>query len=67
MSFYSKGLPPNYVNSIINKGISLSQLEKYEVAITYFDKVLAIDPNNIQVLFGKANALYNLGKYEKKL
>jgi tetratricopeptide (TPR) repeat protein len=32
-----------------------------------FEKVVAIDPNNIETLYGIGVALYNLGKYEESI
>ena len=44
--------------SVLNaKGVSLNGLGKYNESITYFDKVLAIDPNNVLALNEKGNAL----------
>jgi tetratricopeptide (TPR) repeat protein len=51
------------VNFLNNKGISLNSLGKFNESVTYFDKVLAMDPNNIIALTQKANAFGGLGKY----
>ena len=40
----------------------LNDLGKYQEAITYYDKVLAIDPNFVYALNGKGVALDDLGK-----
>jgi len=40
---------------------------KYEEAITYFDKALAIDPNDIGSLLQKGIALSALGKHEEAI
>jgi tetratricopeptide (TPR) repeat protein len=45
-----------------NKGLALLDLGKYEEAITYFDKALAIDPDNTLSKTGKLEALDKLGK-----
>jgi len=47
--------------------IDLSHLGKYEEAIKYFNKVLAIDPYRINVLINKAIALGNLTRYDEAI
>ena len=44
------------------KGQNAVRLEQYDEAIFYFDKVLQIDPNNINALNNKGNALTELKK-----
>jgi len=34
------------VDALQNKGVALQYLRKYEEAITWYDKALAIDPEN---------------------
>jgi tetratricopeptide (TPR) repeat protein len=45
------------------KGWSLNELGYYSQAITYLDKVLEIDPNHIDALVFKSQALSNIGNY----
>ena len=52
----------NNVQALINKGRSLSQLHRFEEAITDYDKALQIEPKNIDALINKGLSLYNLGK-----
>jgi tetratricopeptide (TPR) repeat protein len=40
-------------------------LEDYEKALSYFDKVLEIDPTNAVVLNNKANILFKQEKYDE--
>ena len=54
-----KGKDPNNVNMIGSRGFLLAKLGKYEKAITWYDKALAIDPNNVNVLVNKGLALIN--------
>ena len=54
-------------DSLMNKGIALDEKGKYEEAITYYDKVLTIDPDNIDALYAKGSALDDLGKYEEAI
>jgi tetratricopeptide (TPR) repeat protein len=46
-----------------NKGFALYSLGKYNEAIIYYDKSLAIDPNYTTALNNKALALLKLEKY----
>ncbi|HEY9492240.1 MAG TPA: tetratricopeptide repeat protein, partial [Nitrososphaeraceae archaeon] len=46
------------------KGISLESQGKHDEAITYFDKVLALDPNNENTLNWKEHTLRKIGKYD---
>ena len=50
-----------------DKGVELLQLGKSEEAISYFDKVLEIDPNDLKALNNKGAALGNLGKSEEAI
>lgn len=49
-------------NDLLNKGIELLEKERYKEAITYFDKVLKIDPKNIDALNGNGVAFLSLGQ-----
>src|ERR671938_2170096 len=52
--------------SILNKkGLDLLSSASYNEAITYFDKSLAINPNNANILDNKGFALLQLGKYNE--
>jgi tetratricopeptide (TPR) repeat protein len=46
-----------------NIGWSLNELGNYRQAIVYLDKALKIDPNHLDGLVFKAQALYNIGNY----
>ena len=56
----------NYLRAFTSKGVALIGLEKYKDAIECFDKVLVIDPNNVNALDSKGIALERLGKYDKE-
>ena len=55
------------INFLNNKGMSFNSLGKFNESITYFDKVLAMDPNNTIALTQKANAFGGLGKYHEAI
>ena len=50
-----------------NKGLALYYLGKSDEAITYYDKVLAIKPNDLDALSNKGNALEDLGKSDEAI
>jgi len=53
----------NAFSVLINKGIDLIYNQgNYTGAIGYFDKILSIDPNNVNATFFKGAALGSLGK-----
>jgi tetratricopeptide (TPR) repeat protein len=52
---------------LLNKETTLSNLGRREEAISYYDKVLAIEPGNMDALNNKGNALDNLGRYEEAI
>ena len=51
--------------ALIVKGIILADQQKYNEAISLFDKALAINPNNNHALASKGDALNALGKYDE--
>ena len=55
------------VFNYIDKGNELFDEGKYDQAITYYDKALATDSNDIEALNDKGAALANLGKHEEAI
>src|SRR3989344_4940631 len=55
------------INEWISIGASLMQEGKFFEAIEYFDKILQVDPTNINILNNKAATLFNLGKIDESL
>lgn len=57
----------NNIDMIFGNALDLSHLGKYEQALTYYDKVLAIDPYRFNALINKAFTLDNLSRYNESL
>ena len=55
------------IKSLEEKGDELTELGKYEEAISFYDKILEIDPNNLVALNKKGANLANLDKPEEAL
>ena len=54
----------SHIDSIINKGLSLEILWQTDDAVKCYDKVLKINPNNIDALKYKASLLQSQNKFE---
>jgi tetratricopeptide (TPR) repeat protein/TM2 domain-containing membrane protein YozV len=52
----------NSVTAFNDKGVALAKLGKYNESILFFDKALAINPNDVYALNNKNSALVSLGK-----
>jgi tetratricopeptide (TPR) repeat protein len=55
-------IDPNNIRALINKGRSLSQLHRFEEAISNYDRALKVDRQNTDAFINKGLSLYNLGK-----
>jgi heparosan-N-sulfate-glucuronate 5-epimerase len=55
------------ISALNNNGSSLAKLGKYNQSIVFFDKALAINPNNTAALNNKGLALAKLGKYNQSI
>jgi tetratricopeptide (TPR) repeat protein len=49
------------ISILTKKGNDLVKLGSYNGAIVFYNKALAIDPNNVEALYYKGNALVKLG------
>jgi len=58
-------MDPNNVLALINKGISLDGLGRFDEE--YYDKALSIEPNNKNTINNKAAVLINLGKIDQAI
>ena len=50
-----------------NEGESLVKLEKYEEAISCYDKIIRLDPQDLKAWSNKGFALINLEEYEEAI
>jgi tetratricopeptide (TPR) repeat protein len=55
------------VSSLVNQGDALFNQGNYTQAIQYYNKVLDIDPNDINLLNGKGDALNGKGNYTQAI
>jgi len=55
------------IPQLINNGNTLAAQGNYNGAISFYDKVLSLDPNNIKALYNKGKALSQLGNFVKSL
>ncbi len=54
---------PNHVQTLLDKGFSLSMLEKYEESIPFYQRVLNIEPHKQLALFRLEDALLRTTDY----
>ena len=55
------------IDFMVYKGGQYLKLYDYEEAVKLFDNVLEIEPNNVEALYLKANALSSLEQYDKAI
>ena len=55
------------VDFMVYKGGQYLKMFNYEEAITFFDKALELEPNNVEALYQKANAFSALEKYNEAI
>jgi hypothetical protein len=55
------------ISTLNDNGSALAKLGKYNESIVFFDKALAINPNNTAALNNKGLALAKLGKYNESI
>ena len=59
--------PAENATELFNKGMEMERANNLPQALTYFDKILETDPNNVKALIEKSNTLYGLRKVEEAL
>ena len=65
IEFYDKALKIVEIGEIyLNKGISLVELERFEDAVTCYDKAATIDTNDSLIWYNRGVALTELEKYD---
>ena len=60
-------MQPEDTSSLIEEGLNLFELGKYEESLLYFDKSLALEPGNLRALGSKGATLGRLGRYEEAI
>ena len=55
------------IDFMVYKGGQYLKMFNYEEAMTFFDKALELEPNNVAALYQKANALSALEKYDEAI
>jgi len=63
----SAKVPENGYADMINKGVSLMELEKYDEAIEYFDRCIALEEENKFPWINKSETYRRMGKPEEAL
>ena len=53
------------VDSLLNEADNFFKLEKYEDAISIYDRILSVEPGNLEALGKKGDAMASLGKLEQ--
>jgi len=53
------------VDSLLNEADNFFKLEKYEDAISIYDRILSVEPGNVEALGKKGDAMASLGKLEQ--
>jgi tetratricopeptide (TPR) repeat protein len=64
---YSLGAPYRDKNALVDEGRALISSGRYQEAIKWYDKALAIDPNYKNALLNKGIALTQLGRYNEAI
>ena len=68
IEFYDKALKIiENAETYLNKGISLVELEKYDDAVTCYDKASTLDTNDSLIWYNRGVALTQLEKYDEAL
>ena len=57
----------NQLSDLVGKGLELYNMSNYQESLIWFDKALAVDPNNSSAIINKARAYYNLDKFQEAL
>jgi len=55
----------NHLESLHNKGVALSELERFAEAVKCFEHVTVLSPNFFAAHAGLSEALCNLGRHEE--
>jgi len=57
----------NYSEAFHNRGTALHELRRFDEALSDFDKVISLEPNNAEAFHGRGIALLNLKQFDEAL
>ena len=60
-------LDPNHYRAWIDRGIALSNLNRYEESLAAYDRALELQPRNDLALANRGNSLFDLERYEEAI
>lgn len=60
-------LQPDFAQTLLLRGVTLTQAKQYNEAIQTYDQLLQLQPKNVRVLWFKGAALTNLKRYDEAL
>ena len=64
---FAHGDSGSEIDNLLAKGMDYFGKAEYDKAISQFDQVLKIDPNNVDALYNKGNTLSKTGKFRQTI
>ncbi len=64
---FAYGDSESEIDYLLDKGLGYFGQEEYDKAISEFNKILKIDPNNVDALYNKGNTLSKTGKFKQAI
>ena len=64
---FAYGDSESEIDNLLSQGMDYFGKAEYDMAIIQFDKILKIDPNNVDALYNKGNTLSKTGKFDKAI
>src|SRR3972149_11212625 len=64
---FAHGDSSSEIDNLLAKGMDYFGNAEYDKAISQFDQVLKIDPNNVDALYNKGNTLSKTGKFRQAI
>jgi tetratricopeptide (TPR) repeat protein len=63
--FFKNNAIPTTTTALLNRGMNLGKLGNHDEAISFYDRVIELDPNNMDTWNSKILALKKLGRTEE--